>query len=114
MIHPDDENGHALRRLEADGDDLSRARDIDFSVVFHSEGAAEKFAEHFRNLGLKVDVSFAQVKADHPWDAVVVKSMVPTHSAITEFERELQEIANVSGGYNDGWGCFAQPGKHLQ
>ena len=26
MIHPDDDNGDALRRLEADGDDLTQPR----------------------------------------------------------------------------------------
>jgi hypothetical protein len=34
MIHQKDDNGDALRRLEAEGDDLGRARNIDFTVNF--------------------------------------------------------------------------------
>lgn len=114
MNYPDDENGDVLRRMQADGDDLSRARDINFSVVFPNEVAAENFARHFKNTGYKVTVEFSQVEANHPWDATVLKHMVPSHSAITEFENELQEIAKGLDGYNDGWGCFSQPGKYLQ
>ena len=40
----DDENGDILCRVRKDGDDFARPRDIDFSVVFPSEGAAEEFA----------------------------------------------------------------------
>ena len=108
MIHPNDENGDALRRLEAKGDALTHSRDIDFSVVFPNEVAAENFARHFRRAGYKVTVEFAQVKAGHPWDALVVKHMIPSHSAITEFENELQQIASSLDGYNDGWGCITQ------
>ena len=41
-----------------------------------------------------------------PWSVVVVKHMIPSHSGITEFEAELQEIAATLGGYNDGRGCI--------
>jgi regulator of RNase E activity RraB len=114
MIFPNDDNGDALRRLQADGDDLSRARSIDFSVVFSNEETSENFAKHFRNMGYEVSIELTQVKVDHPWDVVVVKHMVPSHSAITEFEGELQKIADHLGGYNDGWGCFPQSPEHLQ
>jgi|SRR5579875_3955461 len=114
MTHPDDDTGDALRRLEADGDDLSRPRDIDFAVVFPDQTTAESFAEHFRREGYKTVVKFAQVEEAHPWDVTVAKAMVPSHAAITAFENELEEIAKQLGGYNDGWGCFALPGKHIQ
>jgi hypothetical protein len=54
MLLPDDENGDVLRRMVAKGDDLTRPRNIDFSVLFADEGSAEKFAEHFRSLGYQV------------------------------------------------------------
>ncbi|HLJ25434.1 MAG TPA: ribonuclease E inhibitor RraB [Candidatus Angelobacter sp.] len=34
MIYPNDSNGDALRRMEAQGDDLTIPRDIDFTVAF--------------------------------------------------------------------------------
>ena len=33
MEFPDDENGDVLRRMAANGDDLTRPRNIDFTVV---------------------------------------------------------------------------------
>ncbi|MEG9439009.1 ribonuclease E inhibitor RraB [Edaphobacter sp. HDX4] len=114
MIHPHDENGDALRRLEAEGDDISRARDIDFTVVFSTDLTAEEFAENFRKAGYPVTIRFTQTKESHPWDVVVVKNMIPSQAGISDFERELQDVADTMGGYNDGWGCFSEPGKHLQ
>lgn len=34
MIYPNDPNGDVLRRMEAEGDNLTKPRDIDFTVVF--------------------------------------------------------------------------------
>jgi Regulator of ribonuclease activity B len=114
MLHPNDDNGDVLRRMEAEGDDLSRPRDIDFNVVFPDETAAEEYARRIRGTGYKATVQLASVVKTHPWEVLVVKNMVPTHSGITDFEQELQELAEQLGGYNDGWGCFSQPGKYLQ
>lgn len=114
MVHPNDANGDALRRLEAEGDDLTRARDIEFTVVFADEFTAQRFAEYFRKAGRKATVRFAHVKKEHPWDVIVINHMMPSHSGIGDFEQELQAVAETLGGYNDGWGCFSEPGKHLQ
>jgi hypothetical protein len=37
MIYPNDANGDSLRRMEAEGDDLSRPRNINFTVVFSNK-----------------------------------------------------------------------------
>lgn len=109
MIYPDDDNGDVLRRMEAQGDNLGMPRNIDFTVVFPDETAAERFAEHFRKQGYAVSVEFAETEKDLPWDVVVVKSMTPSHREIGDFETTLQEIADTLGGRNDGWGCFSEP-----
>ena len=114
MLHPNDDNGDALRRLEAQGDDLRRPRDIDFNVVFPDEIRATEFAQQVQAEGYRTTVRFADVVKNHAWEAVVVKNMIPTHSGITDFEQELQNIAEALGGHNDGWGCFSQPASHLQ
>ena len=113
-MHPDDDNGDVLRRLESRGDDLTRSREIDFSIVFRSEFAASEFAEAFRHAGYGVVIRLSNVREERPWDVTVTKYMVPTHASITAFEGELQEEANALDGVNDGWGCFSQPSKHLQ
>jgi glycerate-2-kinase len=109
MFFPDDANGDALRRMEAEGDDLTRPRNIDFAVGFADQSSAERFAEHFRKLGHEVSVEKAGTDQSHQWDVIVAKHMVPSHEGITGFESLLQSIADRWGGQNDGWGCFSGP-----
>lgn len=108
MTYPDDANGDVLRRMEEAGDDLSRPRDIEFTVVFPSETSAEGFAKEFQHLGYAASVEFTETVDGLPWDVVVVKHMVPTHKQVGEFEDLLQSVATPLGGSNDGWGCFAE------
>jgi|SRR5450631_1438494 len=110
MIHPNDDNGDVLRRLEEQGDDLTKARSIDFSVVFSAENAAERFAEQFHAKGFTASVYFSEERKEFPWNVNVVKYMVPSHQEIGEFETFLQELADPLGGHNDGWGCITQQG----
>ena len=113
MDQPNDDTGDALRRLEAECDDLTRARNIDFTVVFPDESRAERFAEYFRERGHAVSMEFSQTREDRPWDVVVGNNMSPSHRAITDFETELQSLADSLGGETNGWGCFSESGKFL-
>ena len=106
---PNDATGDALRRMEAQGDDLTKPRNIDFTVVFADSSSAEHFAEHFRGLGHKVSVEPTETDKDFPWDVLVVQQMVPSYDAITDFEDLLQSVADGWGGHNNGWGCFSPP-----
>jgi hypothetical protein len=108
MIHPEDDNGDALRRLEGHGDDLTKARNIDFSVVFPVEGAAEDFAERIRALGFTTSVYFVEEMKEFPWNVNVVKHMMPSYQEIGDFESLLQGVAEPLSGHNDGWGCISQ------
>jgi regulator of ribonuclease activity B len=109
MIYPDDANGDVLRRMEAEGDDLTRPRNIDFTVVFADENSAEQFAKHFRELGHEVSVEATGTEQDFPWDVVVVRHMVPSYHGISNFENLIQSVADGWGGHNNGWGCFSGP-----
>ena len=108
MKYPDDANGDALRRMEAEGDDLTRPRNIEFTVVFPNELTARQFANHFRTLGFAVSAELAGTVQDFPWDVIVVKHMVPSHEEIGAFEDSLQQVADTLEGHNDGWGCFSE------
>jgi len=105
---PDDENGQVLRYMAEQGDDLSKPRDIDFTVVMPDEDAAMTFSARFANAAYRVKVNESCALPELPWDIVVVKHMLPTHAGIMDFESELDAIAAPLGGRNDGWGCFQQ------
>jgi hypothetical protein len=104
--YPDDENGDVLRSLEIDGDDLSKPRDINFSLVFDDESSAREFIR-------TVQIDDAQIElSDHGggesmWDVTITYHMVPTHRDITAIERHLERLVSPLGGRNDGWGCFS-------
>jgi hypothetical protein len=105
---PNDENGAVLQRMREQGDDLSKARDIDFTVVFPSEEASRMFVEATSQLGYSASAELTECVLGFPWEVTVVRHMVPTHAAIGEFESQLEREAQALGGCNDGWGCFQQ------
>ena len=111
MIYPNDANGDALKRMEAQGDDLSLPREIEFTVVFPSEESATQFAREISAQGYEASREFSETVEGFPWDVIVVKYMAPSHSEIERFEANLQEAAYRLGGHNDGWGCFSEPRK---
>ena len=108
VVFPNDENGDVLRRMQAVGDDLSRPREIEFTVVFSTGMSADQFAEHFRALGYRVSSEFAETVEDYPWEVVVARQMLPSHAEIGIFEDLLQSIAGPLDGRNDGWGCLSE------
>lgn len=105
---PQDDSGDVLRRMQSKGDALTKPRDIDFVAIFADENAVESFAGDVRELGYRVEVERGDVKPQLPWDARVIRNMIPTYEAITEFENVLEGIASKYGGQNDGWGCITQ------
>jgi len=107
MKYPDDANGDALRRMEEAGDDLARARDVEFTVVFPNENTAKQFADHICALGYIVSAELTGTVENFPWDVTVVKHMVPSHEVIGAVEDSLQRVADIFGGRNDGWGCLS-------
>jgi hypothetical protein len=105
---PDDENGDVLRRMQEHGDDFSKARDVDFTVVFPSEHAAKAFANLISGKGWASSVEMTNCVAELPWDVRVVNHMVPTHAGISQFEAMLADEAKSFEGRNDGWGSLQQ------
>lgn len=101
---PEEANADVLRRMAADGDDLTMARHIDFHHLFASEEDAVAFQEANRNEGYQADHDFwAEQNA---WLTAVHIRMVPTFEEIMAMELALNEIARSFNGKPDGWGCM--------
>jgi len=109
---PDDDDGDALRRLEAHSDDFSIPRDINFSVVFADRTSAKLFVAQVLQLGYQAELQSGAANPDTE-DVNVVKHMRPSYAAIRDFEALLLRNAEPLGGFNDGWGCFAQTKESL-
>lgn len=108
---PADENGNVLRLMVAHGDDLSRARVVDFGHLLPDEASARQMAAAAARLGFTVQVERFdddEAEPDQPagaWDVTCSREMVPTHAGITSTERQLDALARSFGGRADGWGC---------
>jgi hypothetical protein len=103
---PNDENGEALRLMRASGDDLSKERDIDFSVIFSDESSAKSFCTIILEYGMKLDCCKSEQHIEE-WDVTVTKKMTPSYEGINSMETRLANLAAPLGGRNDGWGCFS-------
>src|SRR5215467_1737536 len=69
--------------MVAKGDDLTRPRNINFSLLFSDEASAQKFAEHFRSLGYEVSVKGDYPNQEYPWDVTVVREIPhPTRGSL--------------------------------
>jgi hypothetical protein len=108
VVFPDDENGDVLWQMALQGDDLSLAREVNFSVIFPTDVAALKFAVYLLKNDQKVSFSQYEEHGELPWQVEVHPVMLPTHENITRFERLLMDAAKELGGRNDGWGSFEQ------
>lgn len=88
-----------------DGDDLTKARDIEFNHLFEREADAVAFENAVREQGYpKVDHDFWHEAG--AWLTAVRIRMVPDLDGITVTERSLNEIALDFDGEPDGWGCM--------
>ena len=106
---PHDDNGEVLWQLVEHGDDLSIARDIDFSLDFPSEQAAIDCGLFlFKNqYKVQLDPPLEDVP-DSPWTVQVIPWMAPTHAQISHLEGYLKDVARHYGGDCTGWGCEQQ------
>jgi len=107
MKLPDDANGDALRRMEEAGDNLTRARDVEFSVVFPNENNAKQFADQVCAVGYAASAELTGTVENFPWDVTVVEHMVPSHEEIGAVEDSLRRVADMFGGRGDGWACLS-------
>jgi hypothetical protein len=106
-IFPDDNTGDALWNMAMNGDDISRKRDVEFTVIFATEEEALKFGEALLFNRQQVLLCDNEDSEEYPYEIMATVAMIPTHKEITDYENLLQEHASVFNGLNDGWGSFA-------
>lgn len=113
LIFPNDKDGDILRGMHENGDDLSRPRDVEFSVAFPDSNSVQEFGSYFYHLDFdvrakKTDKLSSLLSSNLPWSVVITLNMAPSYEAITAFQQKLEEIGASLGGRNDGWSCIAE------
>ncbi|AVQ08821.1 TPA: ribonuclease E inhibitor RraB [Xanthomonas vasicola pv. zeae] len=102
-LYPKDDNGDTLWHIAQQGVDLSKPREIAFSVVFPTKESALEFSVTLLRFEQKVRCCHYPENTAFPMDVTVYPSMVPSYKAICAFEEELATEAKPLGGLNDGW-----------
>jgi hypothetical protein len=109
MDYPNDENGHVLQRMAAQGIDMESPRVVDFEHCFPDEQSARAFREAIQSTVLETRVYAPDPEHGTGWEVQCRQRMVPTHHAITETEERLAAVARKFSGHPDGWGSLSNP-----
>jgi regulator of ribonuclease activity B len=102
-----DDNAEVLRRMADAGDDLEKARPMDFSHIFATQAGAIAFARRADVEGFEAVVR-PYDKPGFTFDVTVTTKVgvIPTCELVTSIEQRLGVIAAQYDGRSDGWGCF--------
>lgn len=106
-LFPNDDNGDVLWQMAQDGDDLTEAHEIEYSIAFKSQQAAEKCALFLLNEEQKISLFIDEEAESNEWIITIYVYMEPEYSDIVDLEEWFTKIANDHGGEYDGWGCMA-------
>lgn len=118
--YPKDDDGDALRRVAADGSDLSKPMQVDFMVAAGDAESGRRIAAAAERLGYRTEVvrdaddedDVVEADADeHPWTVYCTKTMILTYAAVVEAQEELDRLGRPFGGHSDGWGTFGNASR---
>lgn len=104
---PDDDNGNVLWQMTQDGDDLSEAHEIEYSIAFNNQTQAQQCALFLLEEEQKISLFIDEDTPQPEWIITVYVYMEPEYSDIVDLETWFEKIAEQHGGEYDGWGCMA-------
>ena len=101
---PNDSDGDALRRLVADGSDLSQPMEIDFAVLVPDRDIGMAFAGVAAKEGFRTDICFDD--ESRRWTCYCTRTMVPSYDAMIAVQNTLEDLGRPYAAKPDGWGSF--------
>ena len=106
-LFPNDDNGDVLWQMAQDGDDLTEAHEIEYSIAFTDKVKAEQCALFLLKEKKKISLFIDEESENQEWIITIYVYMEPEYSDIVDLEEWFTKIANEHGGEYDGWGCMA-------
>ncbi len=103
--YPDDDNGNVLWQMHQDGDDLTVAHEIEYSIAFQKEENADQCAIYL--LKEEQKISLFEDEESGEWIITIYVYMEPEYADIVDLEEWFSKIASQFNGEYDGWGCMA-------
>lgn len=105
---PTDPNGNMLWHMEMEGDNLDKAREIQFSVIFPSQEKALKFGGVLLANNQKLSFCPYLQNPEHPWEITAYPEMPASYDNIRSYQQLLEVHARKYDGVYDGWYCPPQ------
>jgi hypothetical protein len=102
---PDDDNGNVLWQMSEDGDDLTEAHEIEYSLAFQNQEHAEICALFL--LREEQKITLFHDEDTNEWFITIYVYMEPEYADIVDLEDWFTKIATQFQGEYDGWGCMA-------
>ena len=106
-LFPNDDNGDVLWQMAQDGDDLTEAHEIEYSIAFTDKAKAEQCELFLLHEEQKISLFIDEESENQEWIITIYVYMEPEYSDIVDLEEWFTKIANEHGGEYDGWGCMA-------
>lgn len=103
--YPNNADGDALRRVAADGSDMSKPMYINYHVALPDEAVATSLAKSAHDLGYRVRI-YDSPECSLPWTCECSCRMVPAYDAVIAIQNELGTLSAPLGGHVDGWGTL--------
>ena len=104
-IFPHDSIGDALWQVLQAGDDLTKLREIEFSVLFANQDQALKFGQLLLENNQKLSFTPFEENSDFPWEITAYPMMPATYENISAYQNLLETSSAPLQGQYDGFYC---------
>lgn len=106
-LFPDDNIGDALWRMQQEGDDLTKEREIEFSVIFPNQELALKFGQLLLENNQKLSFCPYEDDIDYPWEITAYPEIVASYENISAYQELLMTSSEPLLGKFDSWYCVS-------
>lgn len=107
MNFPNDETGQVLAEMHAAGIDLTIPHPIVFFQLFEKKEQAQAMVDYLKDKAPEINCDIHPDETPNVWDVDCTLTLIPLYEVIVAQEAQLEKVAGMFEGYNDGWGIEA-------
>lgn len=105
-LFPTDRTGDTLWEMQKAGDDLEKAREVEFSVLFPSEALALEFGQLLLENNQKLSCTPFQDNSELPWEVTAYPEMSLSYENVSTYQELLETTSEQFEGKFDGFYCL--------
>lgn len=105
-LYPDDTIGNFLWDLHQTGYDFEEPTEVEFSVLFPSQGLALQFGQLLLENNQKVSFTPFEGDEEYPWEITAYPEMPLNYENISAYQSLLETSSEPLNGKFDGFYCL--------